>query len=225
LKKIKEYLHIIILLIIILLIIFGFWIFRRSFIISIKEFSVFYSFIATGIIAYVTFLYFLATKRIANKTSESVEASRKLSETTVQIEKDRLTYELIKEWSYDKKLLTLRIEGVCDIVLSGEFIIHDLKKSFKIIEYFNNFYDYFTIVRELIKNDKINKELYFKVLSRQIVGFMKDEYKINHKILSHIQYNFNKSKVGYPISTYDGLKEVVWLAEEEIKPGTHENYF
>jgi hypothetical protein len=174
----------------------------------------------------ITFFYFLATLRIANKTAESVEASRNFSDTTIKIEKDRLTYELIKEWSYDKKLLTLKRQKIGENFLNAGSKKFNFKKSIEFIGHFNGFFDYFTIVHELIKNDKINKELYLKVLSKQIIDFMKREYRTNIELLHIIQNKFHEEAIDFPVtSTFDGLREVVWLVEEEIKPGTHENYF
>jgi hypothetical protein len=55
---------------------------------------------------------------------------------------------------------------------------------------------------------------------------MKREYRTNIELLHIIQNKFHEEAIDFPVtSTFDGLREVVWLVEEEIKPGTHENYF
>lgn len=217
LKKIKEYLYIIILLVIILAIVIGFWIFRESFIVSVKEFSVFYSFISTGIIAYITFLYFLSTKRIASKTAESVEASKKLSETTIRIEKDRLTYELIKEWHEDKKFLTSKRLRL-GITRQSANLTFDIKNKEEFINYLDNFFDYFLRVYKLIDSGKINKDLYFKVLGQEIVKFKYDQLEENADISSDVRRILRNQKIDLPIiSDREWFDKIFEIANEEYK--------
>lgn len=177
-------------------------------------------------IFFITKEYSKSTKEIAYKTSESVEATKEYIKVISDIEKEKLTYELIKEWSYDKKLLTLKrqkLEFESNKDISG---IEDYEKDIEFIEYLSNFFDYFKVVNGLIENNKIDKELYLKVLSRELVNFCKDEYKDNIRELNRIRDTFNKKGKDLPIiSTFDELRKVVYLAEDEITPGTHTNYF
>ena len=54
----------------------------------------------------LTMLYVVETKKIADKTAESIETTKDYIKVISDIEKEKLTYNLIKEWYYDKKLLT-----------------------------------------------------------------------------------------------------------------------
>jgi len=203
----------------------GLWLYEGSFTLTITKYSTFLNLFLTSIIALITILYYLATKNIADSTNESARASREIAETTIMLEKEKLTYELIREWSYDKKLLTLKREKIGEHFLNVESGMFDYKKGIEFIEYFNSFFDYFTIVDGLMENKKINKELYLKILSREIVNFWNNEYEDNNKVVSKIRDKYRKDGRNLPvISTFDALRKIVNLAEDEIKV-PHTNYF
>lgn len=56
---------------------FGLWIFYSSFIIAVKNFSNFYTFLSTIVMVYVTFLYFLTTKELVKKNEQIIEINQK----------------------------------------------------------------------------------------------------------------------------------------------------
>lgn len=201
------------------------WLYEGSLTFTIIKYSTFLNLFLTSIIALITILYYLSTKNIAESTKESARASREIAETTIMLEKEKLTYELIREWSYDKKLLTLKREKIGEHFLNVESPKFDYQKGIEFIEYFNSFFDYFTIVDGLMENKKIDKELYLKILSREIVNFCGNEYIDNIKVVNKIRDKYRKERRSLPIiSTFDALRKIVNLAEDEIKV-PHTNYF
>ena len=173
-----------------------------------------------GLILWVTIKYARSTKEIAEKTAESVEASKGLSKTTVDLRKDELTYKLIREWTDDKKYLTyhskkLGIDGG-DVLESAE----------EFIDHFNNFVNYFSLVEKLINYNNINKDLYFKILSKEIVNFKYEEFDKNADAYSLILRNLRDNlKINLPIvSDREGFDRICKIAEEEYKDYIKFNY-
>lgn len=75
-----------------ILIVFGsLWLYEGSFTLTIAKYSTFFNFFLTAIIALITFLYFLATKRIVEKTSESVELTYRSLNLSAEKEKNERT--------------------------------------------------------------------------------------------------------------------------------------
>lgn len=158
----------------------------------------------------LTFKYANSTREIANKTEHHIKVIN-------DIEKAKLTYKLIEEWSYDKKLLTIKREKIGEHYLNIESSNFSVRKSIEFIEHFNNFLDYFTMVNELMENNRIEKKLYLKILSREVVNFYRNEYDANVKVISRIRDKFRKGGRGLPVtSDFDGLRKIYNYAEKEI---------
>jgi len=69
----------------------GLWIYERSFTETVVKYSTFLNLFLTAIIALITYLYFLATKRIVEKNSESVALTYKILNLSEEKEKDKRT--------------------------------------------------------------------------------------------------------------------------------------
>ncbi len=151
-----------------------------------------------------------------------MEASKKHSEATIQIEKDRLTYELIKEWHEDKKLLTYKRQKLglsrhhIDITLFS-----NIEDEIKFITYLDNFFDYFLLVYKLINSKKINKDLYFEVLGKEIIQFKEKQLEENTDVSGEIREKLIKQKnIGLSvISDREWFDKIFKIANEEYKFG------
>ncbi len=165
----------------------------------------------------ITRRYAQSTKEIAEKTSESVKATREQIKVVNDIEKAKLTYKLIEEWVYDKKLLSFKREKVGDQFLKSDSSKFDFQKGAEFIEHFNNLLDYFTFVDELMKYSRIESKLFLKVLCREIVNFYENEFDMNNKIVSGIRDRFRVERSSLPVtSDFSALRKIYEIARNDL---------
>ncbi len=149
--------------------------------------------IATIFIVLVTFLYYLATKEIADRTSESVQVSREVAETTIMLERKRITLQLIGEWFNDKKLLASR-RRTLNLFPGGNKGINvpNNLNCKEFITLYNSFMEYFILVRGLLNNKEIDRSLYFSIVGKDVFGFF-EEYKIAKEVIMAAYKIINKT--------------------------------
>jgi len=196
----------------IVVIIVGFY--NSDFITKVKDLSGYLNIIATTLIVLVTFLYYIATKDIAAKTSESVETSKEVAKTTIILEQKRITLQLIEEWFNDKKLLASRRKEL-NLFPGGNKGIHvpSSSKCREFIPMYNSFMEYFSLVRGLLRNKEINESLYFSIVGKDVYNFF-EEYKIAKEV---VMAAFKITGKTVSITSDSDFLSVVDLYEAEYK--------
>jgi hypothetical protein len=177
------------------------------------------SIITAGIflgIYHLTKKYARSTKEIANRTSDSIEATKEHIRLINEIEKNRLTYTLIKEWLEDKKFLTYKRLELNIYRIDSETLSYSTEEAGKkFISDLNNFLDYFLLVERLINNGNLNKDLYFKTLAREIVEFKENQFEENADITSDIRRKLRENRVSLPVvSDREWFDKIAKIAEE-----------
>jgi len=193
----------------------------------LKEFLIFlnnnnglialFNLFASVILVCVYIGIFKITKRYVNAANELAKSSVESVEATKNIEKDRLTYELIKEWQEDIKFLTSKRLGL-KISRQSANLMLDIENKEEFIKHLDNFFDYFLRVYKLIDDRKINKDLYFKILGREIVKFKYDQLEENTDISVDVRRKLREQEIDLPIvSDREWFDKIFKIAKEEYK--------
>lgn len=176
-----------------------------------------------GLILWVTIKYANSTKIISDKAADSVKATEKHIRVINDLEKDKLTFKLIKEWLTDKKFLTFNRKE-SGLELDYKDPLRKLKgfglvTGENFLDSFNSFLDYFSVVYYLLKCDRINKDFYFKILTKDIVSFRENEYEENSTIANKARKEIEvilNTKLPI-VSNFDGLRNIYEIANTEFK--------
>ena len=139
--------------------------------------------------------YANSTKEISNKTAESVKASKEFLDVTINLKKEELAFELIKQWYIVKKQLALEEEQV-----SREADLCDKGMCIKIVNYCVLPLEYFNLAMGMIESNSIDKDLFFKNMIREINYFvderlpkLKEKYD-ERSIMLRASHNMKKGE-------------------------------
>lgn len=185
------------------LFILGLSFFEKSFTIAITKYSTFLGFLVTIIIAIITFYYYLATKKIAEKTEESLIISK-------LHRKETKTVELINEWNNSIGSISIKRKKY-GLIMNNKKEVQGLGRdnALNFIEDYKQLLSYFSIVNNLINKDDINLKQYFDSLGIDIIYYYENHHIENREVFEKVRIRIeDKNIIGITIPNTEKEKNV-----------------